>query len=396
MVENGSRPRRWSAHSAQGAVAAPHRRFRSWGTGREEFKVISAASSSLPGDLDRVLLDGSRGEGGGQILRTALTLSLLTGRPFRMVKIRANRAKPGLRPQHRAAVLAAAALGKARVTGGSVGATELTFSPAAYVPRDLSLDVGTAGSTALVIQTLHMALALRSDKQVRLAVTGGTFNPKAPAFPFLEATWSAYLKAFGMPLTMTMTTAGFYPRGGGRLEALIEPATPRLFTATDRGSFRRLHGVAGVANLRDDIARRMRDRAIERLAEHGFSAEIDLVRWPSPGQGAALYLTAEHEGTIPATFVGLGERGKVSEAVADEAVAELLAFEAVEHAAVERHSADQILLPLAFAPGRSEFTVSDVSEHLRTNAETIRSFLDRSITIDEPDNDGQPGRVVIE
>ena len=140
----------------------------------------------------------------------------------------------------------------------------------------------------------------------------------------------------------------------------------------------------------------MRDRAIERLEEHGLTAEIELVRWPSPGQGAALHLTAEYEGTVPATFVGLGERGKPAEAVADEAVAELLAFEAVEHAAVDPHSADQILLPLAFAEGRSEFTVSEVTEHLRTNVETIRCFLDRKISIDEPRSDGEPGRVVIE
>ena len=126
--------------------------------------MISSVSSSSHGDLDRVVLDGSRGEGGGQILRTALTLSLLTGRPFRMVKIRANRDKPGLRPQHQKAVEAAAALGEARVTGGGVGARELTFSPAAYAPRDFSIDIGTAGSTGLVLQTLHLALALRSEK----------------------------------------------------------------------------------------------------------------------------------------------------------------------------------------------------------------------------------------
>ena len=129
----------------------------------------------------------------------------------------------------------------------------------------------------------------------------------------------------------------------------------------------------------------MRDRAIERLEEQGFSAEIELARWPQPGAGGRdLILTAEHEGTIPATFVGLGERGKPAEAVADEAVAELLAFEAVEHAAVDPHSADQILLPLAFAKGRSEFTVSEVTEHLRTNAETIRAFLDRKISLADP------------
>ncbi len=120
------------------------------------------------------------------------------------------------------------------------------------------------------------------------------------------------------------------------------------------------------------------------------------MRWPSPGQGAALYLTAEHDESIPATFMGLGERGKPSEAVADDAVAELLAFEAVEHAAVDPHAADQILLPLAFAPGRSEFTVSEVTEHLRTNADTIRAFLDRTITIEEPVAWGEPGRIVVD
>ena len=166
---------------------------------------------------------------------------------------------------------------------------------------------------------------------------------------------------------------------------------------TDRGPLRRLHGVASVANLDDDIARRMRDHAVERLREHGLDAEIELARWViSPGQGAAISLTAEHEQIVPATFVGLGERGKRAETVADEAVAELLAFEAVEKAAVDPHSADQILLPLAFAPGRSEFTVSEVTEHLRTNAETIGAFLDRSITIEEPTIDGEPGRVVLE
>jgi len=359
--------------------------------------MCSTPASYARGDLDRIVLDGSRGEGGGQVLRTALTLSLLTGRPFRMIEIRANRPKPGLRPQHQKAALAAAELGHAAVTGCAVGSRELTFSPGALAARDLSIDIGTAGSTGLVLQTLHLPLALRAQTPARLVLEGGTFNPKAPAFPFLEATWCGFLAAFGMPLALTMHSAGFYPRGGGRLDAWIEPTPPpQPFVRTGRGPLRRLHGIAGVANLRDDIARRMCDRAIKRLAAQGLRAEIERVRWPSPGQGAALCLTAEHQGIIPATFVGLGERGKPSEAVADLAVAELLAFEAVQDAAVDPHSADQILLPLAFAAGRSEFTVSGVTEHLRTNAETIRAFLDRSITILEPAGQNQPGRVVIE
>ncbi len=268
--------------------------------------------------------------------------------------------------------------------------------PKPYVPRDLSIDIGTAGSTGLILHTLHLPLALRSTGPTHLVLTGGTFNPKAPAFPFLDLTWRAYLTAFGMPLATNMSAAGFYPRGGGRIEAWIEPATPRPFTGIERGNLQRIYGTAGVANLRDDIARRMRNRAIERLQEHGLSPEIELVRWPSSGQGAAISLTVEHEGAIPATFVGLGDLGKPSEAVADEAADQLLAFQAIENAAVDPHSADQILLPLVFTPGRSEFTVSEVTEHLRTNAETIRAFLDRSITIDEPDDPNLPGRVVIE
>jgi RNA 3'-terminal phosphate cyclase (ATP) len=342
------------------------------------------------------VLDGSRGEGGGQILRTALTLSLLTGQSFRMVKIRANRDKPGLRPQHQKAVQAAVELGHASVAGGGVGARELIFWPKPYEARDLSIDIGTAGSTGLLLQTLHLPMALRTDVPTRLALAGGTFNPMAPPFSFLDATWRAYMAAFGVPLTLSMSAAGFYPRGGGRLEASIEPATLRPFVQTDRGPLRRLHGIAGVANLADDIARRMRDHAVERLRELGIDAEIELARWVSPGQGAAISLTAEHDGTVPVTFVGLGERGKPAETVTDEAVAELLAYETVENAAVDPHSADQILLPLAFAPGRSEFTVSAITEHLRTNAETVRAFLDRSITIVEPHADGKPGIVSID
>jgi RNA 3'-terminal phosphate cyclase (ATP) len=352
--------------------------------------------SSTPKNFDHVVLDGSQGEGGGQILRTALTLSLLTGRAFHMVKIRANRDKPGLRPQHQKAVEAATELGQANVAGGGVGARELTFCPNRYEPRDLSIDIGTAGSTGLVLQTLHLPLALRTEVPTRLLLTGGTHNPKAPAFSFLDTTWRGYMAAFGMPLTLSMSAAGFYPRGGGRVEASSEPAALRPFVQTERGPLRHLHGIAGVANLDDDIARRMRDRAVERLRDHGFDSAIELARWFSPGQGAAISLTAEHEGTVTATFVGLGERGKRAETVADEAVAKLLAYETVDHAAVDPHSADQILLPLAFAPGRSEFTVSEITEHLRTNAETICAFLDRSISIEEPRADGEPGTVVIE
>jgi RNA 3'-terminal phosphate cyclase (ATP) len=347
------------------------------------------------GDRDRVELDGSRGEGGGQILRTALTLSLLTGRPFRMKKIRANRPKPGLRPQHLKAVEAAAMLGHAEVNGLGVGIRELIFEPKDYEPRDLDVDIGTAGSTGLVLQTLHLPIAMRATGTVSLELTGGTFNPMAPPFSFLETTWRQFLAAFGMSLELSMPAAGFFPRGGGKLVARIAPASPAAFVQSTRGPLIKVHGIAGVSNLADNIAERMQKRAIARLAAKGLECEIELVRWPGPGQGAAISLTANHSETVPAAFVGLGERGRPSEAVADLAVDQFFAFEAIADAAVDSHSADQILLPLAFAPGRSEFTVSEVTEHLRTNVHTIRAFLERSITVEEDQGENQPAKVVI-
>ncbi len=353
--------------------------------------------SSSRGDRATIELDGSRGEGGGQILRTALTLSLLTGRSFGMQKIRANRSKPGLRPQHLKAVETAALLGRAEVLGARLGARELSFAPGEYVPGDLTIDIGTAGSTGLVLQTLHLPMAIRGDHPVTLRLKGGTFNPMAPAFSFLETTWRGYLRAFGMSLDLAMSTAGFYPKGGGKIEAVIGPGVPASYVQITRGPLLKLYGVAGVSNLPDNIAERMRKRAIDRLGSDGLACEIELERWRGPGQGAAISLIVEHEGAVPATFVGLGERGKPAEAVADEAVDQLLGFESVADAAVDLHSADQILLPLAFAPGRSEFSVSHVTEHLRTNVETIGAFLDRKITVDEAgDDEGSAARMVIE
>lgn len=395
--------KRWVSHAGHPATAAtPHgligRRGSPGGSGqgqgRGAFAMTGSSSPSSSRSPRVVTLDGSEGEGGGQILRTALTLSLLTGRPFRMVKVRANREKPGLRPQHLTALRAAASLGNAVVTGDSVGACDLTFHPGPYTPRDLTIDIGTAGATALVLQTLHLPLALKAEQAVRVTLTGGTFNTKAPSFPFLETSWRGHLAAVGAAVALAMPEAGFYPRGGGRLDAWIEPARLRPLTQIGRGRLVRVVGAAGLSGLPRGIADRMRARALARLAEHGLEAEIGLVDWPGPSPGAALALSAEHEGVAPATFVGLGERGKPAEVVAEEAVGELLAYLAADGAALDPHSADQVLIPLALAPGRSEYTVSAVTEHLRTNARTVRAFLDREITIEEAAAD-RPGRVIV-
>lgn len=381
--------KRWLTHAGHGSStcqAGPHRLPR-----RKDLlrRALSLAAPRL------ITLDGSHGEGGGQILRSALTLSLLTGRPFRIVKIRANREKPGLRPQHLTAVTAAAALGNAEVTGDSVGSRELTFRPGAYVPRDLSLDIGTAGSTALVLQTLHLPVALRADSPKRVTLTGGTFNTKAPSFPFLATTWQGHMAALGAPLALAMPRAGFYPRGGGVLDAWLEPASLCELNLTERGEILRVRLNAGVGGLPRSVAERMLARAGEALADAGIEFTESLTEWPSASPGAAIWLTAEFAGdqAVPATFVGLGERGKPAETVADEALAEF--FDHLDsQGALDPHCADQVLIPLALAPGRSEYTVSAVTDHLRTNALTVTAFLDRTIAVHEPTED-EPGRVVI-
>lgn len=380
--------RRWLAHARHDVAARPHPPSVGESTARAKAGTMAKSSTGM------ITLDGSEGEGGGQILRTALSLSMITGRPFKIRRIRANRDKPGLRPQHLAAVEASALLCGAEVSGGAVGSRELTFRPGPIRARDLEFAIGTAGASALVLQTLHLPIALRGDRGVRVAVTGGTFNTKAPSYPFLADCWRGHLAAIGLPIALSMPSAGFYPRGGGRIEAWIEPATPAPVTLADRGPLRSIRGVAGACKLeRHHVAERMRDHARSLLADRGWDLQIEVADWPGLAPGAALSLTAEHA-HVASTFVGLGERGKPAEVVAEEAVAELIAYEdAIGAGAVDPHSADQILLPLALAKGRSEYTVTEVTEHLRTNSATIRAFLDREIRIDSPD-DG-PGRVVV-
>ncbi len=382
--------RRWVTH-ARHDVPAPHRVVDgvdggAWAGGGA---VVATSSGSRP-----IQLDGSEGEGGGQILRSALTLALLTGRPFRMRKIRAGRSRPGLRPQHLKAVEAAALLGGAEVEGASVGSSDLTFRPGTLDPRDLRIDIGTAGATALVLQTLHLPLALRAQGPVRLALVGGTFNTSAPSYPFLDSTWRRHLAAIGLPITLAMPAAGYYPEGGGQLEAWIEPGSPRPLVLEDRGDLVKISGVAETTNLPAGIADRMRRTAASGLLARGFDAEIGVIHRPGPGTGASIALVAEFEHGPPAAFVGLGERGKPAERVAEEAVLELLDHLGAPEGAVDLHSADQLLLPLAFAPGRSVYTVSRVTPHLRTNVDTIRAFLDRPIRVEES-AEGEGGRVVV-
>ncbi len=340
-------------------------------------------------------LDGSLGEGGGQILRTSLTLSLLSGKPFRLTKIRAGRPKPGLQPQHLMSVRAAAQIGQATVAGDRQNSKELSFEPGPVVAGRYHFAIGTAGATGLVLQTIYLPLTLKGEQLSEVVITGGTHVKASPSFHFLDATWRSYLTAMGLPLGVRMRQPGFYPRGGGLIEARMEPVHNvrplQLSGEVEHRSGLSVSGLAAVAGLPPSIAERLVRRAESRLKRERLKCDLAIETWPG-GPGAVLLLVL-HGPPVPTLFCGLGERGKPAERVSDQAVEELLAHVEANPAAVDPHSADQILLPLALAEGPSQYPVSSITQHLITNVEVVRQFIARPITL--VGTEGEPGLVQI-
>jgi len=325
-------------------------------------------------------LDGSRGEGGGQILRSALALAILTGRSFRLVNIRANRPKPGLAAQHLACVRAAAAICGGHYKGGSIGSTTLFFEPEQVKPGNYTFTIGTAGATALVLHTVYLPLALRGNAESTVTITGGTHVMAAPCFDFLETTWAAYLRRLGIDIEVSMKRAGFYPRGGGEIHAVIRPCSQvRGLTLTSCPELTTAGGFAAVADLPESVSKSMMRRLKHKLKQVNVESEIRQLEWENgPGAVAAVLF---RQAPVPPLFFALGGRGKPAEAVADEAAEQAIAFRE-SGCPVDSHSADQLLLPLAFASEASEFRVSEVTNHLITNIDTVREFVNREIVCD--------------
>jgi RNA 3'-terminal phosphate cyclase (ATP) len=348
-------------------------------------------------------LDGSHGEGGGQILRTALSLSMVTARAFRLVNIRAGRRNPGLLPQHLSAVRAAAAVSKAELSGDQLGSSALEFAPR-HAPKSGSyvFDVtetagrGSAGSVTLILQTLLVPLAF-GDSNSAVLLRGGTHVEWSPPFDHLTNSYLPLLRRMGFRIDAELRRFGFYPAGGGEVLCSIAAGpgaddaswlTPLQLTA--RGPLRCVSGRAVAANLPAHIAQRMADRAHASLTDLGVPVGVHSQRVTAAGPGAGIFLTAEYA-ELTACFSGFGRLGKPSEAVADEAVAALR-----EHhgsgAAVELHLADQLLLPLALASGPSMLTAPRPTGHLMTNAWVIGQFGIAAILVEG----GAPCRVRIE
>ncbi|WP_343639808.1 RNA 3'-terminal phosphate cyclase [Roseateles sp.] len=323
-------------------------------------------------------LDGSHGEGGGQILRTALALSMCTGMPLRIERIRARRPKPGLMRQHLTCVLAAQEVCGATVVGAELGSQALEFRPGRVHAGDYRFAVGTAGSCTLVLQTVLPPLML-ADAPSRLHLSGGTHNPMAPPFHFLQRSFAPLIRRAGAGLDLTLRRHGFFPAGGGEIEALITPAEGGLrpFDLLERGA--PLDAFAEV--IAPALPRGVAERELEALARlTGWDASQlrTLPARQNEGPGNALMITLAHE-HLTEVFVAFGERGLAAEDVARMAFAELRSYQSSAGAAGE-HLADQLALPLALAVAGSgrpaAFTCTELTEHSRTNFSVIERFLD--------------------
>jgi RNA 3'-terminal phosphate cyclase (ATP) len=330
-------------------------------------------------------IDGSLGEGGGQILRTALGLSLLTGQPFRIEKIRAGRKTPGLLRQHLTAVKAAAKIGQAETVGAHIGSTQLSFTPGKIAHGEYQFAIGTAGSATLVLQTVLPALLISAEEghETRLTIEGGTHNPFAPPFDFLARAFLPLLRRMGVEVEAGLERYGFYPAGGGKIEFLIRPARKLVpIELTERGDVVGRRATALLAHLPRAIAERELGAVHRKLSWPQKWLKVETTA-NSAGPGNVLTLEIESE-NVTEVFTGFGERNVASEAVADQAVLAARRYLASE-AAVGECLADQLLLPMALSRGGA-FTTVPPTRHTTTNIEIIRRFLDLEIVTERMTN----------
>jgi RNA 3'-terminal phosphate cyclase (ATP) len=323
--------------------------------------------------IELLPIDGSFGEGGGQILRTSLALSVITGRPFRIFNIRANRPKGGLRRQHLTCVRAAAAVCGAEVTGAEIDSREVTFVPGPLRAGDYAFDIGTAGSTMLVLQTVLPAL-MRAEGPSTLTLRGGTHNVGAPPFPFLHKTFLPLLGRMGPRVDLRLERAGFAPRGGGMARVGITPVArlKPLDLAGARGPVVRRRATATVAGLPRGIAEREL-KTLARLLE--LRPDTCRVEELPADQGPGNLVNVELESAeLTEVFTAFGEKGVPAERLVRELAREVRAYEG-HGAPVGEHLADQLLLPLALAGG-GRYLTGPLSLHATTNVETIRKFLE--------------------
>ena len=325
-----------------------------------------------------IIIDGSEGEGGGQVLRTTLSLSAITGKPVRIQNVRGQRRKPGLLRQHLTAFRAAAEITGATMEGAELGSSEIAFHPGSIRGGEYEFSIGSAGSTTLVAQTLLPILSHAVGPST-VTITGGTHNAWAPTFDFLDQAFLPQYRSMGGRASAQIESYGFHPAGGGKLRLNVKPtATPEPLALTTRGTRLDTRVVALVSNLKRNIAEREVKtllRGLNLAPEAGDVAHVDS---PGPGNSISLFLEFEH---VTEVLIGLGAHGVRAESVAKSVAADAKAYLTAEAApATGEHLADQLLLPMALGAG-GVFTTTDLTQHTRTNIDIIQRFLDVQVEL---------------
>jgi RNA 3'-terminal phosphate cyclase (ATP) len=327
-----------------------------------------------------LVIDGSIGEGGGQILRSALSLSMVTRRPFRIERIRAGRDKPGLTSQHLIAVRTAKAICDAEVSGDALGSMALSFRPRAVRGGEHRFAIESAESATLVFQMIAPAL-LRASQPSVVTLEGGTHNPNAPPFDFLEHSWVPAMAQMGVSIELSLERPGFYPKGGGLFTARVRPGDLGRFEREERGKEKSRRAIAMTAGLETAIADRELRAAKDRLGV-GRDRLKHAVYDESLGPGNAFLVELEYESGT-SIFSSFGARALRAEQVAELAISRALTFHESD-AAIEEQLADQLLLPMAIGKGGT-FTTTEPTDHTQSQAELLRRFLDVDVDITSSD-----------
>jgi RNA 3'-terminal phosphate cyclase (ATP) len=343
-----------------------------------------------------ILIDGSYGEGGGQILRSSLTLAAVLSKPVEIINIRAGRKKPGLQTQHLTGVRAVAEITDGKLEGDELQSTRIKFEPGKIRHGKFEFDVmkvkASAGSTGMIFQQVAPVLAFAQGGS-HIVLKGGTHTAWAPPIDYLSSVFLPTIAQMGFHAELKTEVWGWYPIGQGRVIGAIHAIKDTLkgINLTERGELKKITGVSILSNLPPHIGEREIKQANDRLKDHKLEAEIEIVQAPSKGTGNFFFLLAEYENTL-AGFSALGERGKRAEVVANEAVDEFLKHHQSQMA-IEKHLADQLILYMALAEGKSSFTTSEISNHVITNLWVMEQFL--PVKVEVKGKLGEPGEVSI-
>jgi len=327
-----------------------------------------------------ILIDGSKGW--GQVLRTSIALSALTLKPVKVINIRASRPKPGLMPQHLTGIRIAAEFCKAEVSGLQYGSMEVEFIPKEFEIRDKTIDIGTAGSISLLLQTLTPMLIF-ADKKVTLEVIGGTAGLGAPTIEFVKYVTFPILNKLGLPLPeIEVIKQGFYPRGGGRVKITFTPAKLLSYVnLTNPGKLLSIKGISIAGSLPESVALRQAEAAKSILKKVTENVEIEYYSTQTYSQGTSITLWAETENSILGAD-NIGRRGVRAEDIGKEAAEELV--KSIESkAALDKFMADQIIPFLALAHGKSCVTVEEITQHCISNISVCEKILGCKFFVDK-------------